>query len=307
MVCMPLLHSDPVSYQALCCYGAGLMIPPALAKHLESKPLVRRWMVNKLGATDKQSGAPAITQKCSNPVTATTSIANHLQGVFNCSASFPDVTVLVQGQEILVHKLFIANACKVLEAQWRSAWDQSEIVTLDCQCQSCQIAEVSHATALMFLEFFYSGKVSWPEGAKDSMTAAELLLLSDKYDVPYLFCEAEIALRSFVTQHTCFDILTLADHHSAEQLSKSCVCYIANMPSHQLNLERFNQLPSSARMKVSAVRVIKWRGNILTSCADYLTASADVCHSQCFKFIKLRVGHQSCCCHQGPLMTTAVH
>ena len=237
------------------------MIPTALAELLNRNPVVKEWMVIELGVTDTQAGAPAIRQKCPNPVTATTTIANHLKGVFNCSSSFPDVTVLVHGQEILVHKLFIAKACKVLEAQWRSAWDQSETVTLDCECQSCKIAEVSYATALMFLEFFYTGQVTWPDGTKDSMTAAELLLLSDKYDVPYLFCEAEIALRSFITQHNCFDVLTLADHHNAEQLSKFCAAYIANMPPHALDVARLNQLPHSALGKITAARCMKIRGS----------------------------------------------
>lgn len=253
-----------------------MKIPPILAKALQNKPLVQQWMVVKLGATDMHTGAPSIRQKHPNPVTAVTTIANHLQGVFNSPASFPDVTVLVEGQEILVHKLFISIACKVLAAQWREAWDQSKIVTLDCECHSCQISEASYRTALMFLEFFYCGKVTWPDGLADSMTAAELLLLSDKYDVPYLFCEAEKALKSFVTRTTCFDILILADHHNAEQLSNFCVAYIAHAPPDQIDQERLSRLPHGTKKRLKNAGC---KGKALTSST---TAASTFKRHKCF-------------------------
>ncbi|DBB07706.1 TPA: hypothetical protein ACH3X3_009132 [Trebouxia sp. C0006] len=222
------------------CFGAahnsiqGLPVPAMLAKHLRGKPAVKKWMVNCLGATDTQSGAPSICQHHPNPVTATTTIAAQFCGLFNNSAKFPDAVVVAAGWEILVHKLIIAKACTALANHWNdTVWrDSGARATLDGSSPECSIEETSYNTAVMFLDFFYTGVLRWPDNLADSMTAAELLVLANKYQVPYLVCEAERALRSVVTIESCCDILTLADWHQAQQLKQYCLAYIAGGNEH---------------------------------------------------------------------------
>ncbi len=205
-----------------------------LAKHLQGKPAVKQWMVKSLGATETQSGAPGIRQHHPNPVTATTTIADQFRGLFINSAKFPDAVVVAAGQEILVHKLIIAKACTALANHWNdTVWkDSGARATLDGSCPECSIEETSYSTAVMFLEFFYTGLLRWPDNLAYSMTAAELLVLANKYQVPYLVCEAERALWSAVTIQSCCDILTLADWHNAQQLKQYCLAYIAGGNEH---------------------------------------------------------------------------
>jgi len=212
----------------------GLPVPAMLAKHLRGEPAVKQWMVNCQGATDTQSGAPSIRQHHPNPVTATTTIADQFRGLFNNSAKFPDAVVVAAGREILVHKLIIAKACTALANHWNdTVWkDSGARAILDGSSPKCSIEETPYNTAVMFLEFFYTGLLRWPDNLADSMTAAELLVLANKYQVPYLVCEAESALRSAVTIESCCDILTLADWHHAQQLKQYCLAYIAGGNEH---------------------------------------------------------------------------
>lgn len=207
----------------------GLQVPPMLAKHLVGKPAVKQWMVESLGAMDMQTGAPVTKQRHPNPVTATTTAADQFHEMFNNSAKFPDAVVVAAGQEILVHKLIIAKACTSLANHWNdTVWRNSGArATLDGTSPQCSIHDTSYDTALLFLEFFYTGQVRWPDNTADPRTAAELLVLANKYQVPYLICEAELALRSAVSLDSCCDILTLADWHFADQLKQYCLAYIA--------------------------------------------------------------------------------
>lgn len=75
--------------------------------------------------TDLHDGAPRAQQLHDNPVTATTSVAKYLAGVFNNAAAYPDAVISVGGQEILVHKLVVAKACSVLAKWWDPLWGAS--------------------------------------------------------------------------------------------------------------------------------------------------------------------------------------
>ena len=81
----------------------------------------------------------------------------------------------------------------------------------------------------MFLEYIYTREVNWPDNKADFLTAAQLLVLSARYDMPYLLCEAEMALRQAVTIVSCCRILRLADCHGAGQLKQYCVCFITRV------------------------------------------------------------------------------
>ena len=47
-------------------------------------------------------------------------------------------------------------------------------------------------------------------------------------DVPFLMCEAELALKHLATLENCCKLLEVADHHEAQQLRAFCLHFIAN-------------------------------------------------------------------------------
>ena len=172
-------------------------------------------------------GAPKIQQSHRNMCATSAGNGKPFSNMFNDASQYSDATVKLGADEILVHGLVIAHACPVLAIHWKPLWaGANTTVSLDGTCDECGIS-TSNPVALMFLEFFYTGSLKWPLSGADSVAAAELLVLGSLYDVPYVLHAAEIALRECITPTSCCDILTLADHHNAEQLKAFCLYYIA--------------------------------------------------------------------------------
>ena len=116
--------------------------------------------------------------------------------------------------------------CKVLARRWDplgwgSTCDPIAIDTSLC-CDSCNI-HPSYTTALLFLEYFYTGEVKWPHKQADVQTASELLVMACMYDVQHLVCIAEMALQCLLDTHNCCAIFAIADHHEAVQLRAQCL------------------------------------------------------------------------------------
>lgn len=198
-----------------------------LLKLLESEPTVKQWATDKLRITDLKHGAPAVKQM--HKISAPSFSARHfLAGRFNNSDAFPDASVSVGQRLIHMHKFVVASGNEVLAKRWDPMWEGNQ-QTLDTflSCDKCSI-KPSHITAVMFFEFFYTCKVSWPEGTPDMVSALQLLVMASVCDVPYLVCEAEVALKRGVTIDNCCKLLEVADHHAADQLQKFCLNYIAN-------------------------------------------------------------------------------
>jgi hypothetical protein len=116
---------------------------------------------------------------------------------------------------------------------WSSdVWHNADgIISLSHHCPGL-VGDITYPIALTFLEFFYTGQVRWPAGTPDFTTAAQILVLADKFDVPYLLCEAEKALQSLVTVDCCCPMLVLANSHNAVQLQHHCLAYIAAGSAH---------------------------------------------------------------------------
>ena len=104
----------------------------------------------------------------------------------------------------------------------------------------------------MFLEFMYSGVLKWPEGTPDPMTAAELLILADYYDVEYLLTQAQIVLRFAVNLETCCEMLALAEHHSAEHLQQCCLHHIIRAHNAHGDVPNLDQLSPLLKDKLRA-------------------------------------------------------
>lgn len=138
--------------------------------------------------------------------------------------------VSVGQRDIHFHKLVVAKGCSVLAKQWGPLWQGSRhTLAWDdiLGCTECSI-KPSYSTAVVFFGFFYSWKVTWPEEAPDMASALELLVRASVYDVPFLVCEAEVALRRAVTVENCCKVLEVADHHAAQQLRTFCLHFVAN-------------------------------------------------------------------------------
>ena len=83
-----------------------------------------------------------------------------------------------------------------------------------------------HSTALLFLEYFYTGCVKWPGGHAELDSALELLVMACTYDVQHLVCIAEMALQALLGPDNCCSVLSIADHHQAGQLRERCLHYL---------------------------------------------------------------------------------
>lgn len=189
------------------------------------KPATRRWFIDELKVTDLHDGAPTVQQLHDNPVTASTSVAQYLHGDFNSEKAYPDAVVTVGSHQILVHKHVVAKACKVLARRWDPLWSaSSDPVAMDKNlcCEACTL-HPSYSTALLFLEYFYTGGVTWPHGQVDMGCALELLVMACMCDVQHLVCIAEMALQSMLDTDNCCNILVVADHHQALQLRARCM------------------------------------------------------------------------------------
>ena len=249
------------SNEEFCACIAGTAVPEALAKQLEGKPLVKQWMLDHLGTRDVQSGAPPVTWQHKNPLDIT---CRDFHSIFNNRSCMPDAHVLVAGKQIWVHRAIIARVSPVLANSWNpqfnTAADTSDTVraaTLQCSCTECGIGDLPYSTGLMFLEFMYSGELKWPSTPVDSMDAAELLVLADYYDVPYLVAQAQIALCFCVSTETCCDLLRLASHHHAPHLENCCIQYIVGAHSASADIGNLDQLSMMLKDKL---RLAGWAG-----------------------------------------------
>ena len=215
----------------MCCgVAAAVQIPPVLLKLLTADPAVKKWAIDKLQITDLQHKAPAVKQLHDTPAHLSPAVQQYLAGSFNNLQEYPDAVVSIAGKEIYLHKREVAKGCEVLAKRWGPLWKESQnMQALDSflSCEECSI-KPSYATAVTFFQFFYTSKLAWPEGAPDMGSALELLVMACICDVPFLVCEAEVALRRRVTVENCCKLLEVADHHAAQQLRKFCLHFVAN-------------------------------------------------------------------------------
>ena len=229
-------------------------MPQELLRLLSQEPLVKRWFIDELKVTDLHDGAPAVVQLHANPVIASTSVAQYLKGRFNNPEAYPDAVVLAGQQEILVHKLVVASACPVLAKHWDPLWSSSsKPIAIDesLGCDACSV-HPSHGTAVLFLEYFYTGSVTWAAGQVELGAALELLVMACMYDVQHLVCVAEMALQKMLDTENCCSVLTVADHHQAGQLREFCLHFIRQGHWMIKNYEEYRLLGEELRVEIQS-------------------------------------------------------
>ena len=231
-------------------------MPAALLKLLNAAPEVKKWMTDKLQITDLQHMAPAVRQLHKLSVHSSSPVKRYLSSSFNNPDAYPDAKVSVGQRDILLHKLIVFKGCEVMAQRWGPLWKGSrKTVALDDMlcCHECSI-QPSHATAAMFFEFFYTFQIAWPDNKLDTAAALELLVMASVYNVPYLVCEAEVALRRGVTVENCSKLLEVADHHAAQQLRQFCLHFIANGHKLVSKAAGFQHLSAELLQEIEAVK-----------------------------------------------------
>ena len=193
-----------------------------------------------------QAGAPLCKQRHSNPW--------NLAAKFNNLKHFPNAIVEAEGQHIHVHTFIIGNTSEALAKCWSNdIWHNADgIISLSHDCPG--LGDITYPIALTFLEFFYTGQVRWPDGTPDVTTAAQILVLAYKFDVPYLVCEAEMALQSLVTVDCCCPMLVLVDKHNAVRLQHHLLEYIVAGSAHMDT----SQLPPHLLTYVIPIECAPW-------------------------------------------------
>ena len=215
-------------------------VPQALLVQLE----VKQWMMQQLKMTDMQHRAPTVKQANANPFQLAQdgswlTAASFLADMFDSQQHFPDANIIIGGRTIHLHKCIVARGCSAFAARWTSNWADSSSSTnsqdsaiLDTACCDACGVQTSYDTARTFFRFLYTGEVHWPteqpDEQPDMTTAMELLVLADLYQMPYLVCAAEQALKSSMTASQYCQVLLVADHHSAQQLRRYCLHVIAS-------------------------------------------------------------------------------
>jgi len=130
LACQQVLVSPNSQLAMLHC--AGFCVPQMLLEMLNNRPGVKRWLIKALGAVDLPSNAPPVKQLHLNPVTAEIKMSDYLGAAFNDPSQYTNGVIVVDGQEIHVHKMILAKARRVFADHWTQT-DQPLWSTLPVQ------------------------------------------------------------------------------------------------------------------------------------------------------------------------------
>ncbi len=241
------MDSSRARLHRVCICLAEFCVPETLLELLRGRPLVKSWLVKDLGAIDLPSDAPPVKQLHPNPVTAEIKMSDYLGAAFNNPAQYTNSQIVVDGHEIHVHKMILAQASPVFADHWTKA-DEPLVVNIICPATGII---VSYTSALVFFSFLYTGEISWPNGKTEAAAGQEILILAATYNVPFLLCAMELALQPFVDFDSCCQMLLLADHHHAAQLRAHCLHFIRSGHRYIASTAEYQQLSKVLRGQVA--------------------------------------------------------
>ena len=208
-------------------------------------------MVEEMGVTDVYVGVTPVKQPHPNSVLVAGSTPFRLAGMFNNQQAYPDAIIFIGNEKIYLHRVVIRMTCPSLAQHFDACWSNGPIRLDGLGCPECNIT-VSHSTALTFLEFLYTGNVKWSQAGPDCTSASELLLLADMYNVPYLVCEAEVALKAYTDFANCCAICNVADHHNTEQLRAYSIHFIRASQDHVRQQDDYQYLRPEPRAEIES-------------------------------------------------------
>ncbi len=226
------------------CVAAAFTVPPTLLQALQNYPAVRRWLVSAVGMHDLSGGDPAVLHSMDDTI-KTVLFSHHMGPDFNNQDTYTDAQVMSSDRMLIhVHKHVVAKACPYLAIASSPTWNTgNQPVMLDA----------SHATATLFLKYFYTGELCWPQGPdapSRHQCALELLRLADQYNVPVLLCAAEVALSQAVDENFCCVLLDIADTYHADQLKALCLHRVKKAYGIVHDTEEYRALSAPLRQLV---------------------------------------------------------
>ena len=124
---------------------------------------------------------------------------------------FSDVTLSAGNKDLLAHKVILAARSPVFAAMFEHEMKEREQSRVD-------IADVTYEVLEEMLLYMYTGK----SPNIDNM-AGELLVASDKYDMPELKEMCVQVLNSTLTVANAVDLLVLADTYGAKHLKMKAI------------------------------------------------------------------------------------
>lgn len=143
------------------------------------------------------------------------SISNDLQLTFN-NQKFSDLTLVVEEQQIRVHKVILASRSSVFATMLES--DMIEKAS-----NRVEITDIDYETMKLALLYIYTGNV---ENMNDEV-ARKLLIPADKYALDGLKTTCGEFLREALTVENAFETLVLADLYTVGGLKTTALNFIA--------------------------------------------------------------------------------
>ncbi|CAG0914750.1 unnamed protein product [Notodromas monacha] len=159
--------------------------------------------------------------------------------------------------KIRAHRVIVASRCDWFRRALTSGM-QEDIL------RRIVIHDTSPGVFRAFLEYLYSGRLNQTEAADEGSAPwscdqwAELLLLSDRYELPGLTVACETILIRFINPETALFLLSIADQCNAYSLKTHCLSQVTSEPSLR-DSEDFEKLRPELQAEVDEAISI-WLG-----------------------------------------------
>ncbi|ELU06536.1 hypothetical protein CAPTEDRAFT_219008 [Capitella teleta] len=153
--------------------------------------------------------------------------------------------------EIPAHRVIIASRCDWFRRALLSGMRES----ID---KKIPVHGTSPELFLMMLKYLYSGYLDTKSLSVDQL--ADLLSLSDGYEMDSLKCHCEYALNSSIDEESVLFLFSLADQYNARVLKESCLAFIT-LHVHLLYSDVFNELPDTLQKELHDKCDISWPSN----------------------------------------------
>ncbi|KAJ8673316.1 hypothetical protein QAD02_004578 [Eretmocerus hayati] len=127
---------------------------------------------------------------------------------------FSDVTLKVEGKELLVHKSIVASGSPVFEAMFTHPMKESEE-------NSVEIPDITFNVMKELLRFIYAARVKNLDEVADG-----LLVAAEKYSIENLKMICENHLSDKLSVENVMQFVDLANVHNASFLKKKCMGFI---------------------------------------------------------------------------------
>ncbi|XP_070579796.1 uncharacterized protein [Ptychodera flava] len=152
-------------------------------------------------------------------------------------------------KEIRAHRVIVAARCdwfrRALNSGMREAIDKK-----------ITVHDTNPELFKLFLQFLYSGHLDTSNFSVEQL--ADMMSLSDRYEVDTLKQLCEGALKSQLDEDTAFYMLTLADQFNARTLRGAAMNFVMETPS-LVQSEVFDDLPDHLQTEVEDL--VAWKGN----------------------------------------------